>query len=110
MKNLYTKEDVVTTSILTVIAPFLMVGLYLLLAAYFGWAIWCLWAWFVVPLGAPELAFWNASGLAVLIMMLNSKGQPKRDDRETDTVQAIMLMFIPVAAVVTGWIIQTWFM
>jgi hypothetical protein len=110
MKKLYTKDDIVSTSIATAVYPFILVALYIIFGAYVGWALWCLWAWFVTPLGAPDLSFWNAVGLVILVSIFRYKGNPKKDDRETDVIRAVGMIFTPVAAVVAGWVVQAWFM
>jgi hypothetical protein len=40
------------------------------LAAWKGWVLVKLWAWFVLPLGAPMINMWHAAGLAMLLSWL----------------------------------------
>jgi hypothetical protein len=37
------------------------------LAAWKGWVLVRIWAWFVVPLGVPALTVWHAAGLSLLV-------------------------------------------
>ena len=49
------------------------------LALFTGWALSLMWAWFVVPLGAPSLSAPHAAGLAILLKLVTpkSKGDSK---------------------------------
>jgi hypothetical protein len=55
------------------------------LTLFSGWVAKCLWLWFVVPLGAPELGLWHAAGLylmarvVVLTGSTSSKNHPLHD-------------------------------
>lgn len=48
----------------------------------YAWAAQTLWAWFVVPLGAPAISLAHAYGLCALLWMLtnHSTEQKKTDD------------------------------
>lgn len=38
-----------------------------------GWALFSLWTWFMVPLGAVSFGFWHAVGLSILISFAKSR-------------------------------------
>jgi hypothetical protein len=48
-----------------------------------GWALWQLWQWFVVPLGAPPIGYWHACGIDLMIGMVLAMSLPRPPDEES---------------------------
>jgi hypothetical protein len=68
-------------------------------AAWSGFVLARLWAWFVVPLGVPAIGTWHAAGLSVLVSWMT--GVVSRNDGERTATESLVLMaFVP--AIVWG--------
>lgn len=78
-----------------------------LLIAEQGWAISTLWAWFLVPLGAPAIGIAAAAGIAVTISAIRMKGARNEPERTTrQSIEYLVGLFIaPVMYVGVGWVV-----
>lgn len=52
-----------------------------------GWVISMLWAWHVVPLGAPPISWWYGMGVVVVLATLSVSPEPKPRKRDEVTVE-----------------------
>jgi hypothetical protein len=50
-----------------------------------------LWAWFIVPLGAPALGTAHAIGISVLVRLLATTGEEGGEKRERTVLAAILI-------------------
>lgn len=69
-----------------------------------GWALSLLWGWFMVPLGAPSLSVWHASGLVVLlwICLRQPPDLQKRDDDDKSSVFEDIFANVLLSGLVAG--------
>lgn len=70
-----------------------------------GWVISVLWAWFMVPLGLPDIGVAAAVGLSCLMaVFLPTPAQMKNKEAE-DRVQTMIYPFVSwVLALAIGWV------
>ena len=63
-----------------------------------GWVLWSMWGWFIEPMGAPSLGFWQAVGLGMLIIYLKPSRPNTTDDGWELVVKlyAAALVFNPI--------------
>ena len=81
-----------------------------------GFVLATLWAWFVIPLGAPALGVLHAAGIAMVIRFMTFQGNVKEfmdsDDMSSDEkmklagARAGMGFAYPLVALFFGWIIH----
>jgi hypothetical protein len=81
-----------------------LVNLFLSLAALFlEPRVACdLWRWFVLPLGAPALSYWQALGIALLVAMWTRTNGVERNEKKTVAENVSMILF----AWGIGWLIR----
>lgn len=50
------------------------------------WAVFQLWNWFLVPLGAPSIDIWHTAGILAFLTVVNTglAGTEKREDASSD--------------------------
>ncbi len=48
-------------------------------AAWYGFVLSKLWAWFIVPLGVPRLVLWQAAGIYLLARFLTTDTNAQKD-------------------------------
>lgn len=67
----------------------------------YGAVLHCLWGWFIVPLGAPEIGVAHATGLSLFTTgLLGSQGRKAEEDEEFETialkgiVRSLLLLFL----------------
>lgn len=63
------------------------VGLIVAMGLVRGFVLSYLWAWFIVPLGAPQIGIAHAIGLSLLVGMFTSN--LKRDDEKVEGADAL---------------------
>lgn len=68
-----------------------------------AWWLYPTWAWYVVPLGAPAIAFWHFAALLILVSALHNTNIHK-DERKIDWSTYVIVFLWPVAA----WVILRW--
>jgi len=76
-----------------------------------GVAIKCLWAWFLVPLGAIPVTFYGGLGLSALVSVLTAHTVLSIFTYPGETVRpswqnAVVSVLIPPAALAFGWIVH----
>lgn len=65
---------------------------------YHGWALRCLWNWFLAPLGAPEIGLVHAVGVTLPVQALTSHLQPyqaEEDKPDEPEAKRIVRMWAP---------------
>ena len=68
-----------------------------------GWALSLLWAWFVVPLGAPAIGIVHGYGLMLVVTLCSQPGmKPESLARWLSQAAARPLLFVAV-----GWLFKT---
>lgn len=70
------------------------------------WRAWWLfpaWAWFLVPLGVPQVAFWHFAGLLLLVDTLK-RVDVKKDDRKYEWASIVVVFCWPIVA----WALMRW--
>jgi len=78
-----------------VTAPFLFV---LLIAgsAWRAWWLYPIWAWFIQPLGVPSISFWHFTALQLLVGLLTTHTDEKKDDRKHNWVATGVALLLPI--------------
>jgi hypothetical protein len=76
-----------------------------LFAIWRAWWLYPAWAWFLIPLGVPNISFWHFTALQVLITTLTKHIEDKKDDRKTDWTK---LIIIPLLMPVFAWVVMRW--
>ena len=72
-----------------------------------GIVLYYLWEWFVVPLGMPQLKFWHALGLGLLVHYLTYHYYDFKKNDEAGIYEPFCYLFIrPVATLGLGWCIN----
>ena len=71
-----------------------------------GWALKTLWAWFLVPLGAPSLTMLGAIGISIVVAFLvnHPTREAKKPEEELSTTMLKLVLYMvgrPVLSV--GW-------
>ena len=76
------------------------------LALLRGWAVMTLWAWFVVPLGAPALTIWHAVGVSLIVGLLTYQVQyePADEANELFWTRFSTAILAPLICVGWGWL------
>ena len=95
-------------SILSLIAwAVLLPPVYLLFAAYYGWALSTLWLWFFVPLGLPIIGIWQMSGIMLFksLVFLNFPERAKETSKISESVGSAILA--PILILFIGYITKT---
>lgn len=74
-------------------------------AAMRGWVLTKLWAWFIVPFGAPALSIPYAIGLALIVTYLTSRTSiTKTAPTEIDWTKAFVEIVVgPLLTLLLGW-------
>lgn len=76
-----------------------------------GWALSTLWAWFLVPMGAPAITITTALGISVIIGLftshLNRETVKVGDKSVADLFTTVIAKSIggPLMSVLVGWIV-----
>lgn len=75
-----------------------------------GFTLQCLWAWFLVPLGLPELGLVHAMGLGLLTRWLTWQKidcqQTEKTEKETIVQQLIFGFVYPLGVLGIGFVLQ----
>lgn len=91
-----------------------VVPVQVLIAVFWGGYV-CstLWAWFIVPLGAPAISYLHAVGIGtVLSSFLGARGLPSDHDNSDEAFIRSMIrgffygLFIPAFSLAIGWVIH----
>lgn len=105
-------KDFKEALIAILLVPFVAVPLLVILlpfAMFNAWAVGTMYAWFVLPLGAPELSFWHVFGLLLLIGLLRQGNGTKDNDSISESVIKLVLqIFIVLMMVLVGFIVKGW--
>lgn len=77
---------------------------FLTIPAYFwiGWVTACLWSWFVVPLGLPEISLGHAIGLYSLVSLWTHQLTHSEDTVDHSVRLALRAYIAPLVALVVG--------
>ncbi len=77
-------------------------------AIFSGFVLSVLWAWFLVPLGAPEIGIATAIGLSMIVSLVTGKYAKALSDNEelSDTAKTVCQYLAPVVALAIGWVVQ----
>lgn len=71
----------------------------------YGWVLDNLWAWFIEPLGAPDISLVHAGMLAMIIGWLTENTTDASNKKKTAQV-----LLSPFIMLVLGWVVHTLFM
>lgn len=73
-----------------------------------GVALWCMWAWFVVPLGTRHLGIAQATGVSFLVAMLTFKKQDLESIAESASALTPCLtsILISLVSLGCGWVVH----
>jgi len=75
-----------------------------------GWTLLKMWAWFALPLGAPDLLnLWHGVGLAAVVSMMAPTPPASSDDRgaRETAIRAILSMALtPLFILFFGWLVH----
>lgn len=72
--------------------------------AWRSWWLYPAWAWFLVPLGVPQISFWHFAALLMLISMITNAGDYKEDKRPIDWSKVFAAFIAPIIT----WVILWW--
>ena len=86
-----------------VVVPVIL-GLSILLVMWKAWWLYPAWAWYLVPLGLPQITFWHFTALLFLLSTLTGHVSLKKDNRPTDWGAVVTLNLWPMIA----WAILRW--
>lgn len=92
MSNVFT-----IVGVLAVMLP-VMLGMALLVAIWRAWWFYPAWAWFVVPLGVPQIAFWHFAALLIFVNAATAHFDEKKDERKTDWAKVATAAAAPIFA------------
>jgi hypothetical protein len=81
----------------------LIIGTAILIATWRAWWFYPAWAWFIVPLGAPQITFWHFTALLVLVSVLTNHDDHKKDDRQTEWSKVLAYVVMPIFVWCTLW-------
>lgn len=79
-----------------------------------AWALSSLWAWFVVPLGAPAIGWAHSLGLALIPALAtgdawSARREPKSESEWGKAAErAITAIVGPLVALAFGWVFARW--
>lgn len=76
-----------------------------------GWVLSYLWAWFLVPLGAPPLTFSHAVGVAFVIVYLTHQWYPAEQKRSWSEIISNALTYsliAPLSVLAIAWLLARW--
>lgn len=78
--------------------------------ALHAWGLWLMWAWFILPLGAPHLGYWHAMGLDAALALITMGAVTKVEEDANTRIGLMITKMVAVPIVVgLGWIIlQIW--
>ena len=83
------------------------VGSVLLLGSAFlgAWALVLMWRWFIVPIGAPAIGYWNAMGVGLVsALLMHAPGRVRTGTTLERGVEAVLqpLVVLGVGALIHG--------
>lgn len=78
----------------------------ILLTIWRGFILSCLWAWFMVPLGLPEIGVAHAIGVAFLVGMFLSHIKSSSETKEPVT-ELITPFVVGLIALIAGYIVHS---
>lgn len=81
-----------------------IIGLAIFGTIWKAWWLYPAWGWFIVPLGAPPIAFWHFVGLLFFHGVLNAKIDTKKDERKESWAAYVIMFLWPIIA----WAILRW--
>lgn len=91
---------IITLPLIVVILPF---------ALFNTWAVWLMYGWFVLPLGAPGLSFWHTLGLILLIGLLRGGSGIKDEGSLGEKIlKLVVRIVITLVIVLAGFVIKGW--
>lgn len=105
-----------TDDTITIPRSMIMTPIAMILAVPFGaligmvglvWRAWWIlpgWAWFIVPLGVPQVSFWHFTGVLLFVSATRVRGDFKKDDRKTDWLAIGAFVIGPIVA----WLMMKW--
>ena len=82
--------------------PFLLV-LSVAVIAWRAWWMYPAWAWFIVPLGAPQITFWHFTGLLFLVTSITQHFDTHEDKRKNSWPAMIIGALWPILVWTTMW-------
>jgi hypothetical protein len=73
---------------------------------WFGFMISCMWGWFVVPLGVPQVGVVHASGIGLLVRRLGGFPRPEKHERAVavQISSAMTTGFILLSGLILHWV------
>jgi len=82
-----------------------IVGLLVALCLLNGFMLSYMWAWFIVPLGAPPIGVLHAIGIGILVSVLTSEASPGGQDE--DAIQKMLgKLFAKLAVFGIAWAVS----
>ncbi len=98
----------VSEAFLTVIGlAFAFVGLLVFASFVEGFTFCCLWRWFVVPLGLPEISTVHSVGLSLIISFLTYHHYNFKKDDEVGALDTLgHLLVRPITTLALGWLLH----
>jgi len=82
----------------------------LLLAISFlleGFVLLCLWAWYLVPLGVPQINLFHAIGLAITVSLLTYHYYDFQKSEKAGIIQPINYLIVrPLVTLLIGWLLH----
>lgn len=69
-----------------------------------AWWFYPAWGWFLVPLGVPQISFWHFTTLMLLVSVLTSRTDTKKDERKEDWAKVVILFIAPMLT----WALLRW--
>lgn len=84
----------------------LLIGLALLTLIWRAWWLYPAWAWFIVPLGAPQISFWHFAALTFIAGIYTAHTDYRKDERGINYAAWIsnLLIWPPLAFVILWWL------
>lgn len=87
----------------------------LVLATIRGFCVWCMYGWFVVPLGAPAIGLWQTIGILILWGSLSSHMSPDYVKEDGERIKSDIpvsrlatSVFGSLMCLLVAWIIHGW--
>lgn len=97
-----------TEQVLSILKLFGVLLLLLAIASCLeGSVLYCLWEWFVVPLGLKSVSVSHAIGLAVLLNFITYQSYDYEKSEQVGLVKSISYIFIrPIVVYIVGYIVH----
>lgn len=77
----------------------LLPTVFVLFVAVLAWRAWWLypaWGWFFVPVGLPVISFWHFTAMLLLVSVVTTHDDGKKDDRKADIPRCVVSFLMPM--------------